>query len=316
MENIYPDNSVILAPLSGFTDIPFRTSARRFGCRYAFTEMIDAGSLVFGTAKTIKFLDRTEDEDWLGVQLVGSDPDILSRAVNILNNHEFSVIDFNMGCPAPKVAKKGEGAMLALRPDDALRVFEAISKNSKYPVSAKIRILDEQDPGPTLEFVRRLANAGARAVTIHGRIRKSFYSGPVFHEIIAEIRGAMNIQIVANGGVMDLKSYDELREKTGCSCVMVARGAMGNPWIFEEIEKRRCVIPSPIELTDEMRKHVLHMADYYGEALAMKIARKIVLDYLKGRGYQRSLKCGVSHMNSINDFETLLSEVRQSHPVI
>ena len=316
MENIYPDNSVILAPLSGFTDLPFRTSARRFGCRCAFTEMIDAGSLVFGTAKTIRFLDRAEDEDWLGVQLVGSEPDILASAVNILNSRNFSVIDFNMGCPAPKVAKKGEGAMLALRPDDALKAFDAIVKNSKFPVSAKIRILDEEDPCPTLEFVKRLTDAGARAVTIHGRIRKAFYSGPVFHEIISEIRKSVNIQIVANGGVMNLDSYNKLREESGCSCVMLARGAMGNPWIFKEISEGRNIIPSTEELCDEMRKHIMHMVEYYGEFLAMKIARKNVLDYLKGRGYPRALKCGVSQMSSVKDFELILSQIAQCQPAL
>ena len=316
MQDLYPDNSVILAPLSGFTDLPFRISARRFGCRCAFTEMIDAGSLAFGTAKTIRFLDRAPEEDWLGVQLVGSEPDTLSKAVDIINTREFSVIDFNMGCPAPKVARKGEGAMLPLRPDDALRAFNAIVKHSKFPVSAKIRIQDEEDPAPTLKFVKTLEDAGAQAVTIHGRVKKAFYSGPVFHEIISEIRENVNIQIIANGGIMNLASYNKLREESGCSCVMLARGAMGNPWIFKEISESRTIIPTPEELCEEMRKHIMHMVEYYGEFLAMKIARKIVLDYLKGRGYPHSIKCPVSHMDSVKDFEDLLSQVAACTPAL
>lgn len=316
MQNLYPDNSVILAPLSGFTDLPFRISARRFGCRHAFTEMIDAGSLAFGTEKTIRFLDRAPEEDWLGVQLVGSAPDHLAKAVNILNTREFSVIDLNMGCPAPKVAKKGEGAMLALRPDDALKAFEAIAKISRFPVTVKTRIQDEKDPGSTIKFVKMLENAGAKAVTIHGRIKKAFYSGPVFHDIIAAIRENVNIQIIANGGVMNLASYDRLREESGCSCVMLARGAMGNPWLFKEIAEGHAIIPSPGELCDEMRRHIMHMVGYYGENLAMKIARKIVLDYLKGRGYPRNIKCGVSHMDSVADFEGILSQIAASTPAL
>ncbi len=118
--NIYPENSIILAPLSGYTDLPYRHSARRFGCKYCFTEMIDAGSLAYGNAKTTRFMDRAADEEWLGVQLVGCNHDRITKAVDILNQHDFDILDFNLGCPVPKVSKKGAGAALGVKVDEAV----------------------------------------------------------------------------------------------------------------------------------------------------------------------------------------------------
>ncbi|NOY74565.1 MAG: tRNA-dihydrouridine synthase family protein, partial [Kiritimatiellaeota bacterium] len=134
---IYPSNSLVLAPLSGFTDPPYRRSARRHGCRYAFTEMLDAGSLAMGNGKTDKMLVRDDDESWLGVQLVGADLAHLAKAAEILNDGNFDVLDFNLGCPAPKVVRKGEGAKLAEDPETAARTFEVLSRISRFPVTAK-----------------------------------------------------------------------------------------------------------------------------------------------------------------------------------
>jgi tRNA-dihydrouridine synthase B len=309
---IYPENSLILAPLSGHTDMPYRNSARRMGCVYAFTEMIDAGSLVFGNEKTLRFLDRAPGEKWLGAQLVGSEPEILSKAVEILNKHNFSVLDFNLGCPAPKVAKKGEGAALGKDFDRALKAFNTIKKASTIPVTAKIRILDENDPAPTIKLAKALENAGAEAVTVHGRIMKSFYSGPVFHEIISAVRAELKIQTVGNGGVMGHPDYCEMKEKTGCDAIMLARGAMGNPWIFRELSSfEEYVPPSASELAAEIAKHIHEMINYYGETLAMKVSRKVILDYMRGRGFPGELKKKVSFLSTKNELDKFIDEIRQ-----
>ena len=309
---IYPENSIILAPLSGFTDLPYRASARRFGCRFAFTEMIDAGSLVFGTSKTLKFLERGKDEDWLGVQIVGSDDASLEKAVDIINQYDFSVLDFNLGCPAPKVVKKGEGAALGRKPDEAVKKFELLVRKSRIPVSAKIRILDESDPAPTLYLAKRLRDAGAAALTVHGRVMKAFYSGPVYYDIIAVLREELDIQVIANGGVMNYENWLEIREKTGCGSIMLARGAMGNPWIFGEINNHSGHSPPAVaELAGEMERHVFHMIEYYGETLAMRISRKIILDYLRGRGFPGRIKALVSKLEGISDFEAFMNEVKK-----
>jgi len=310
--NIYPENSIILAPLSGYTDLPYRHSARRFGCKYCFTEMIDAGSLAYGNAKTTRFMDRGSDEEWLGVQLVGCDHERISRAVEILNQHDFNVLDFNLGCPVPKVAKKGAGAVLGQNIDEAVKCFELIKKLSRHPLSAKIRILDEQDPETTLRLVKGLTEAGAQAITIHGRVKNKFYAGPVYFDIIAAAREAVDIQIIANGGITSTASYDEIREKTGCDTVMLARGAMGNPWLFRELaDKNNYIPPSSEELCAELETHVMEMISYYGETLALRIARKVILDYLKSRGFPGKIKSKVSFLHTTEDFAEFMKIVRE-----
>ncbi len=308
---IYPEDSIILAPLSGFTDAPYRASARRHGCYYLFTEMVDASSVVYANYQSEKMLLRRPDEEWLGVQLVGGQKDRIEKAVEILNRHEFGLLDFNLGCPAPKIARKGAGAILGMQPDLAASIFERIVKLSRFPVTAKIRILDEHDPEPTLYLCRLLRDAGARAITIHGRIKKAIYSGPVFSGIIAAVRDELDIQIIANGGVMNYRSYQTLRNESKCSCVMLARGAMGNPWLFRRLqEPDNFVAPSLDEFLEEMNAHVSDMLDYYGEDLGCKVCRKVILDYMKGRGFPRELKSLVSFICTRNDFQAYLQRLR------
>ncbi len=302
MNTIYPAGSIILAPLSGYTDLPYRRSARRFGCSYAFTEMIDACSLSYRNSKTNKMLDRGDDETWLGVQLVGGKADKIADAVEVLNDHDFDILDFNLGCPVAKVAKKNAGAALGATPDDAARVFSIVTARSRFPVTAKIRILDEDNPEPTLYLARLLEKAGAKAITVHGRIRSAFYSGPVHTTIIQAIRETVGIQVIANGGVMTAESYKSLKKESGCDCVMVARGAMGNPWLFRELTAGQDYLPPcGLDLAGEMRRHTLEMIEYYGETLAMKISRKVILDYLHGRGYHRAMKNNVSFLKNRED---------------
>ena len=309
--NIYPENSIILAPLSGYTDLPYRRSARRFGCRYCFTEMIDAGSLAYGNDKTARFMERGDDEDWLGVQLVGCNHDRIRKSVDILNRHDFDVLDFNLGCPVPKVAKKGAGAALGHNIDEAVKCFELIKKLSRHPLSAKIRILDEQNPEPTLKLVKGLADAGAQAVSIHGRVKNKFYAGPVYFDIIAAVREAVKVQIIANGGITGISTYNEIREKTGCTSVMVARGAMGNPWLFRELSGKNYIPPTSDELCDELEQHIMEMIDYYGATLALRMGRKIILDYLRSRGFPGKFKAQVSFLKEIEDFTSFMKIVRE-----
>lgn len=201
---LYPPGAAVMAPIAGHTDIPFRRMIRRFGCRHAFTEMIDAGSLVFQGQKTLRLAQRGSDAGFLGIQLVGSDLPTLKRAAEIINDMDFDVLDFNLGCPAPKVARKCEGIRFALEdPDGAIRAFETLVSASRLPVTAKTRIQDESDPAPTVAFCRRLRDAGAKSITIHGRLMRNFYSGPVFYEIISAVRESLDIPVVANGGAMD-----------------------------------------------------------------------------------------------------------------
>jgi tRNA-dihydrouridine synthase B len=312
---IYPKNSIILAPLSGFTDMPYRNSAWRHGCKFAFTEMVDASSLAYGSERTEIMLRRSPADSWLGVQLVGCHADRIDKALDILNRHNFDVLDFNLGCPAPKVARKGAGAVLGQDCDKAAQLMELIARKSKFPVTAKIRIQDEADPTPTITLVKKLVDAGAQAITIHGRIRRRFYAGPVHYHVIAAVRETCNIQIIGNGNVMSQLSCNEMREKSGCDTVMVARGAMGNPWLFQELSSPEKYLPPTVnELLEELQCHVLEMVVFYGEELAMKVSRKIILDYLKGRGFNGTLKAQVSFLKTVDDFHNFIQLVAEAKP--
>lgn len=319
---IYPENSIVLAPLSGFSDLPYRRSAHRHGCIFAFTEMVDAGSLAYRNVRTFKMLERGDEEEWLGLQLVGADKDLLKKAMQISVNHNFDVIDFNLGCPAPKVVRKGDGAALGEKIDEAASCLEVIKSNSKIPVTAKIRILDEKDPSTTVELVKKLYSAGAETITVHGRLRSKYYSGPVYHDIISAARESVSCPVIANGSVFGYDSYCEIRNQTGCRGVMVARGAMGNPWIFQEITSKSDKIdskdcshvwqpPTPDELADEVFKHVSEMTEFYGLKLGLTIARKIILDYMRGRGFPRKLKTKVIEIASLKDLEKFTDSLRE-----
>jgi len=308
----YPPHAVPVAPIAGYTDAPFSRICRACGCRFAFTPLIAARSIIFRNPRTAPLLHRDSDEPWLGLQLEGESPDVLVEAVRRLDIDAWDVLDVNMGCPVPKVTKKGSGAALAEDPDRAARCIDALARFAPGKVTAKIRILDEYDPVPTIRLVERLRNAGAIAVTIHGRTRERVYSGPPAAHTIRAVREAVpGIQIIANGGVRDARTACELRTRTGCSRIMVARGAIGNPWIFREIqEPEQWRPPTHAEVCDMIVQHVRLMLDFYGEYRGMRNARKIILAYLTGRGYRRALRREVTHLSTWAEFEDFMDQVR------
>ena len=307
----YPPKAIVMAPLSGYTDWPYRHSMRRHGCYYAFTEMIDAGSLAYENPNATKMLFRGNDEPWLAVQLLGSDPEMLKKAVLKLNSYNFDLLDFNLGCPVTKVAKKGAGAVLGHNIDLAAKMLELIVKLSRFPVTAKTRIFSETETEATIKLAKKLESAGAQTLTIHGRVKEKFYSGEVFHQIIAATRNAVSIPVVVNGGINGRRSYQSALSESGCSVAMVARGAMGNPWLFQELQSTDFIATTVHELADEIVNHVEEMVCFYGDTMAFKLARKIVLDYLRGRGFSGELRAKVSFLNSMHDLSEIVSEVRK-----
>ncbi len=361
---LYPENAVVLAPLADYTDYPFRRACRRFGCRHAFTPLIDAGCLTYSPESAAPILHRGPDEPWLGVQLLGADPDFFEAAMRVVNRHEFDALDLNLGCPMPKVTKRGAGAALGLNLPLALQCLEVILKRSRFPVTAKIRVTDMQDPEPTVTFALALQEAGIQALTIHGRVLKAIYAGPVAAHVIRAVREALRIPVIANGGVFDAATAAALRTSTGCSRIMVARGTIGNPWIFRELEggsqkaedgrqkaewetasvspsvsgspsvslsvsgspsqtaeggaggaeSATFPPPSPEELCDVMSEHIHGMFDLYGEEHGMRCARKIVLAYLKGRGWRHERKAEASVLRGRPEFEAFVRVLRAEPP--
>ena len=307
---VYPENALIMAPLSGFTDAAYRRSLYRHGCKFAFTEMVDVSAMAYKTQSSFFMLERSKEDKFLGCQLVGSSVEHAKIAMQELQHYEFDLIDLNLGCPVPKVAKKGAGAALGRNFELAKAVFSTIADNAKCPVTAKIRIIDQYDVEPTLKLVKMLEDCGASAITIHGRIKEAFYSGPVAFDQIRICREALQIPVIANGGVMNYDNFLEIKEKTACDAVMIARGAMGNPWIFEELSSaenfRR---PTVTELANEIKEHISDTCSLYGENHGMKLSRKLVHDYLKGRGFKSSYRAEASKLANLNDLDVLLQKL-------
>lgn len=312
---IYPTNALIHAPLSGYTDLPYRRTARSCGCRYAFTEMVDAASLAYARTRGEAMLRRGPEETWLGVQLVGAAHEQLKIAVDVLNEYDFDVLDFNLGCPVPKVSKKGAGAELGRHLDKALACFEILAERSRFRLSAKIRILSTDDPATTIELARGLASLGAQAITIHGRVKEAVYSGPVYFPIIRAVREALpDTQIIANGGIMNRASYEEILRETTCTEVMLARGAMGNPWLFRELADPAAPPVSRDEFFSLIRTHISRMIELYGEVSALRGARKILHDYFRGRGFHGGTRNLISGLTDRSEFEAFLEKCRAECP--
>ena len=301
----------VLAPMAGFTDLPFRRVARRYGLYYGTTALIDAGALVHGNPDNTAILHRGEEEEWLQVQLLGSIPTAIRTSTRILRNGpwHFDALDFNMGCPVRKVTKRLAGAALMLQPVRALECLKEMRDNWPGVLTAKMRILKEDDPEPTIRLAQQLEAIGVQGIAIHGRLARMLYAGPVQAHIIRAVRENVHIPVTANGGIFTLKDAQMLSEATGCERVMVARGAIGVPWIFRDIATGTVLPVSREELLETMTYHVEEMVHEYGEKGAMILSRKIISSYLSGRGFPHELRAQVVKVSSWQDFVELRTQL-------
>jgi tRNA-dihydrouridine synthase B len=276
-----------LAPLSGITDLPFRLLNRQFGCGLAFTEMISAEGLVRGDQKTLGMLASSAEDRPLGVQLYGSNPDTLSAAVEVLSPHRFDIIDFNAACPVKKVTGKGQGASLLKNPAKLEAIVKAMAARADVPVTVKIRAGWDRASVNAPDIALRCRDAGAAAVTVHGRTRSQKYNGTVDYSYIEAVRNAVDIPVIGSGDVLSARLALKMMEETGCSAVAVARGALGNPWIFGQIT---CLLdgrgsacgPAADQVLSAMTRHLESCCAWHGEIKGVKKFRKFYCWYTKG----------------------------------
>lgn len=304
------------APLAGYTDLPYRRVCRANGCHWMYTALIDSGALVHGNRENENILRRGPEEPWLGVQLLGSIPSDIAKSAEMLDAMDYDAIDFNMGCPMQKVIKRPAGAALLRRENQslALECVELIRARTRKPFSVKLRILDFDDPEPTVSFCKRLVDAGVDSLTIHGRLLESIYAGPVAMHVIRAVAEAVSVPVTANGGVFSVADAVALAEGTGCSRIMIARGSIGNPWIFRSLVNGCDLPPTHEEVCDIMSLHLEGMAECYGERTGMILGRKIVTAYLHGRGYRKEYRIRGSQMSTLDDFHSLLHDMRLEGP--
>ena len=271
--------NVMLAPMAGVTDAPFRSMVRRFGNELVFSEMVLAESLVRGHDKTTRMADRTGRDAPFAVQIVGRDPAVMADAA-VIAEKQGAFVDINMGCPVPKIVKAGEGSALMEDEDRAERIVRAVSDAVRCPVTVKFRLGVDDERRNYVDFGKRMRDAGASALILHARTRRQMYSGSADIRGFAALKEAVDVPVVANGDIRTAADAARVFERTGADAVMVGRGALGRPWALAEVAGRN---PMPGGATaDFVLDHLEALEKYYGRN-AIFIARKHIAWYSLGR---------------------------------
>lgn len=285
--NITLKNRVVLAPMAGVTDLPFRLLIKEQGCGLVCSEMVSAQALVYGNRRTFKLLTTDPRERPVSIQLFGSDPETMARAAQILAEYPLDIIDLNMGCPAPKVVKNGEGAALLTDPARAARLVQAVTAAVSCPVTVKMRTgwAPGEEIAPQLAVL--CAEAKAAALTVHARYREQFYSGHADWSVIKRVKAAVSIPVIGNGDLFSPADALRMQEGTGCDGVMLGRGVLGNPWLVRETVAALAGQPLPPPPTIEerftlIRRHFNAQLRFRGEMQGVKEMRKHLIWYLKG----------------------------------
>jgi nifR3 family TIM-barrel protein len=283
--NVTVRNNIFLAPLAGFTDASFRALCNDFGAGLTFSEMVSAKAIVYNNANTKKLLENKSHVRPWAVQFFGHEPDVFTEAIKRLRGEPFDIVDINMGCPVPKIVKNGEGCALMNDPALAGRIIEAAVKASGRPVTVKIRKGFSQVNA--VEMAEIAEASGASMVTVHGRTRAQFYSGEADWDIIKKVKSAVKIPVIGNGDVFTPQAAAKLLKETDCDGVMLARGALGNPWLFTQIVQQMETGNLPVYPSWEERKavalnHVRDVVSLKGENHGIREMRKQLCFYIKG----------------------------------
>lgn len=312
--NVGLSSPFLLAPLAGITDGPFRRLCAEQGAALVYSEMVSAKGLWYKDKNTGKLLEILPGEDPVAYQLFGHEPEIMAFAARELEGSGNVIFDINMGCPVPKIVKNGEGSALMKNPDLAHDVIAAAVKNTSKPVTVKIRAGWDAASVNAVEVARAAADAGAAAVAVHGRTREQYYSGKADWSVIAAVKSAVDIPVIGNGDVTDAASGLRMMEETGCDFAMVGRGALGNPWIFAELNAawRGEPLPSPPTKEEKKQMMLLHfndVLDLKGEYVAVREMRKHVGWYLKGVPGAAAFRGRINQISSAEELRQAIEEI-------
>jgi len=306
------ENNILLAPMAGITDLPFRLICKEFGPSLVTTEMVSSKAILYDDSKTKKLMNLEGEKRPIAIQIFGSDNDAMSYAAKYVSDIA-EIVDINMGCPAPKVTKNGDGSKLLLDLEKAKQVIVAVVQNSKVPVTLKIRAGWDKENIVAEEVAKIAEEAGVSAITIHGRTRDEFYSGKADLEIIKKVKQAVNIPVIGNGDIKDEESALEMFEKTGVDGIMIGRAALGNPWLFQKIIhylKTGEKLPDrPLkEKLELIKKHLDLEVKEKGEYTAIREFRKHIAYYTKNLPNSSSFRNSVNKLESQKDFIQKIDE--------
>lgn len=312
--NVTLENNLVLGPMAGVTDLPFRLLCKEQGVGLLCMEMVSAKGIMYHNKNTEILLSIDEREHPVSLQLFGSDADIISEQAKRIEERPFDILDINMGCPVPKVVNNGDGSALMKNPVLAGQIIEKTVKAIKKPVTVKIRKGFDEEHTNAVEMAHIAQECGAAAVAVHGRTREQYYSGKADWNIIRQVKEAVTIPVIGNGDVRTPQDAKRIQEETGCDGVMIARGAQGNPWIFSRIlhyEKTGEILekPTPQEVVDMILRHARMQIEFKGEYTGMREIRKHAAWYTAGYKNSAKLRGMINEVENYEDLAKLLKSL-------
>ncbi|NLA70435.1 MAG: tRNA dihydrouridine synthase DusB [Clostridiales bacterium] len=309
--NVKLENPFILAPLAGVTDSVMRDICTSFGAALTVTEMVSAKGLFYGDKGGDRLLYMSDNAGPTSIQIFGSEPDIIAYAAQKLDGLNNVILDINMGCPVPKVVKNGDGSALLQDPELVYKVVASAVSNTSKPVTVKIRKGFKLEENNAVEIAKAAEAAGASAVAVHGRTREQYYTGKADWNVITDVKNSLNIPVIGNGDVMSAEDGIRMLEETGCDFVMVARGALGNPWIFSELNalyagEGKTLPPTEQDKIKMILRHLDGLIELKGERIAVNEMRKHIGWYTKGMRGAAKLRQTINYLETANEIREVL----------